>query len=132
MIIDKKLLEKQIKVLALQLNKKITIKEREAFEGLLNMLGDIAENPPTKQFPNGFECWKETYHEVVEYLTRTEKDEKSLSHKARESAGQTELYVLAERLTDQFENLNEGREWDGEFFDEIEEFMCTQEFLKIY
>lgn len=42
MKIDKKLLEQQIKILALQLNKEITKKERDAFEGLLNMLGDIA------------------------------------------------------------------------------------------
>lgn len=42
MKIDKKLLEQQIKILALQLNKKLTKAERDAFEGLLNMLGDIA------------------------------------------------------------------------------------------
>jgi hypothetical protein len=43
MKIDKELLEAQIKVLASQLDKDITEVEREAFEGLLNMLGDIAD-----------------------------------------------------------------------------------------
>jgi hypothetical protein len=30
---------------------------------------------------------------------------------------------LANDLTDEFELLNKDREWDGEFFDEIERFL---------
>lgn len=63
MKIDKKLLEQQIKILALQLNKKISTKERDAFEGLLNMLGDIAdgaavENTELKALQKEFEQYK--------------------------------------------------------------------------
>ena len=36
------------------------------------------------------------------------------------------LYELAEELTDEFELLNKGRVWDGEFFDEIEEFLSEK------
>ena len=34
-------------------------------------------------------------------------------------AGVPDLLV---RLTDEFETLNEGREWDGEFYEEVDEF----------
>lgn len=44
MNIDKKLLEKQIKTLSNQLNKKLTKTERDHFEGLLNLLGTISDN----------------------------------------------------------------------------------------
>lgn len=39
------------------------------------------------------------------------------------------MYELAEELTDKFETLNQNREWDGEFFDEIEAFLI-EEFAK--
>ena len=38
------------------------------------------------------------------------------------------MYELAEELTDEFEKLNADREWDGEFFDEIEEFITSKAF----
>lgn len=43
MNINKKLLEKQVKTLSKQLNKKLTPTERLHIEGLLNFLGDFAE-----------------------------------------------------------------------------------------
>jgi hypothetical protein len=41
----------------------------------------------------------------------------------RESYGTGGLYELAESLTDDFEKLNAGRLWDGEFFEEIWDFL---------
>jgi hypothetical protein len=38
------------------------------------------------------------------------------------------LYQLAEDLTDEFESTHEKREWDGEYYDEIEEFLKTKLF----
>jgi len=40
-----------------------------------------------------------------------------------ESQGTTGLYDLALQLTTEFENKNKGRQWDGEFFEEIEQFL---------
>lgn len=126
MNIDKKLLEKQIKILALQLNKDITKKERDAFEGLLNMLGDIADNK-AKSFPNGFTSWMETHHEIVSGITQVLG--KDIIPKAMDdyysNVGSVGMYQLAERLTDKFEAENIGVEWgiNKEFIDTIEYFI---------
>jgi len=43
MNVNQNLLEKQIKTLSKQLNKKLTATERSHIEGLLNMLGDLSD-----------------------------------------------------------------------------------------
>jgi len=80
-----------------------------------------------KHFPNGFEGWMETHHEVVDYLTRMSDIDGSMSDQARERGGIGALYELGEELTDEFEAENEGRAWDGEFYDEVEVFLRKKE-----
>lgn len=78
-----------------------------------------------KIFPNGFDSWQETHFEIVQGIT-TEwlKDTPTgLVEEYHSALGHGGLYELAKHLTDKFEKLNEGREWDGEFFEEIEEFI---------
>lgn len=79
-----------------------------------------------KNFPNGFESWQETHFEVVSYIEQLRSQaiiESNLINEIQETKGTGGFYELAEELTDEFEKLNEGREWDGEFFDEIEDFL---------
>jgi hypothetical protein len=79
-----------------------------------------------KKFPNGFESWQETHFEVVSYiydLRYNSPIESNIINDIQLKQGTGGFYELAEDLTDEFEKLNEGREWDGEFFDEIEEFL---------
>ena len=73
----------------------------------------------TKEFPNGFDSWYETHHEVVSFLTL----EYARVAEIYEMEGTERMYELARELTDEFETLNKGREWDGEFFEEIESFL---------
>ena len=84
----------------------------------------------TKQFPNGFASWQETHYEIVEHLTLTLDKEGSMAERVHNNMGIGGLYELAEDLTDEFEELNNGREWDGEFFDEIELFLNKKEQIK--
>lgn len=78
-----------------------------------------------KIFPNGFASWQETHYEVVKAIEVEQgKDApKGIVKERHEAQGHGGLYELAEELTDEFEKLNEGRKWDGEFFDEIDEFI---------
>jgi hypothetical protein len=78
-----------------------------------------------KHFPNGFESWMETHYEVVEAMTTVllRDDTSNVVTDRQEKQGHGGLYEFAEELTDEFELMNEGREWDGEFFDEIEKFL---------
>lgn len=79
-------------------------------------------------FPNGFTCWVETHHEVVSYIARqlNLNDYMTEGTKVRqvyENRGTGGLYELAEDWTHLFEQLNKGRVWDGEFFEEVELFL---------
>ena len=83
-----------------------------------------------KEFPNGFESWQETHYEVVAAITTEliSYDEYSnfnhqLIRTTLQEKGHGGLYELANDLTDEFELKNQGREWDSEFFDEIERFL---------
>lgn len=91
-----------------------------------------------KDFPNGFEMWMETFYEVVqniEHMTRTDWDNEELYPEEegvtwikspytdyRAQVGSLGMYQLAERMTDKFEKLHQGREWDGEFIEEVARF----------
>ena len=80
-----------------------------------------------KYFPNGFDEWQETHYEIVQHFTLTLEKESSAAYRARDTAGHGELYLLAEDWTDEFENLHKGKEWDGDYFDFIEDFIVEKE-----
>lgn len=70
----------------------------------------------------------ETFYEIVEAITiatMLSKVPKKLLE-IQENQGRGGLYEFAIDLTDEFEKINEGRVWDGEFFDEIDEFVRRQ------
>lgn len=82
-----------------------------------------------RKFPNGFASWMETHHEVVDFISyqiTSCKDADNKVQRTCKTRGTGGLYELAEQWTDQFEKLNYQREWDGEFFEEIEEFLKQQ------
>jgi hypothetical protein len=82
-------------------------------------------------FPNGFENWAETHYEVVSYIQshlRHYMDDKSLIYDVYAKYGTGGMYELSIAWTNEFEEQNIGREWDGEFFDEVEEFCYTKNF----
>lgn len=80
------------------------------------------ENSP---FPNGFDNWQETHFEIVAFithqlsLTECENCTISVTHEEQGTGG---MYILAEQWTNDFEKLYAGKQWDGEYFDVIEEF----------
>lgn len=93
---------------------------------------EIYGNDEIPTFPNGFTSWYETHHELVDMIS-FELRKKFPCEKLRkisEELGTGGAYELAKELTDKFEDLNKGRQWDGEFFEEIEEF-ARKEFYKI-
>ena len=80
-----------------------------------------------KVFPNGFSDWQETHYEIVTYLATTVDYSGSIANKAEVTGGKGKLYELAEELTDEFENLYKGKEWDSDYLDTIEEFLKNKE-----
>lgn len=77
-----------------------------------------------KNFPNGFESWIETYYEIVSSINLNESN--PVIEKIRDDKGIGGLYEFAELLTDEFETKYKDTEWDGEFFDMIEEFISNK------
>ncbi len=85
-------------------------------------------------FPNGFSSWQKTHFEVVEvlvYIRNLEegKTPKPFSELIDKSATE-ELYQLAIRLTDKYEEETQGKKRERTLFDEIEDFVW-QELHKI-
>ena len=81
-------------------------------------------------FPNGFESWQKTHFEVVEVLCYMRsldegKVPKSFEQMADNSATD-ELYQLALKLTNKFEEQTKGKPRERTLFDEIEDFVWSE------
>lgn len=84
-----------------------------------------------KQFTNGFDTWRETHFEVSSFIGAEQQKNlnmyrENVINETAESGGSMAVSALAEIWTDEFETLNKDREWDGEFFDEIEKFLTEK------
>lgn len=81
-----------------------------------------------KHFPNGFTSWMETHHQVVEAITLNLSKERYEGEVKRryDAQGRGGIWELAEELTDKFEKLTHDHEWNGEYFDELEEFLTEE------
>ena len=81
-----------------------------------------------KKFPNGFTSWHETHFEVVQAITLiAQQDEPyGIVAETQEQVGMGGLYELAQELTNEFEREFAGHEWDGEFYDTIEEWLAEK------
>jgi hypothetical protein len=67
--------------------------------------------------------WQETHYEVVAGIISRIDIEGTIPNAVQKGKGTGGLYELAKDLTDEFETINAGRQWDGEFFDVIEKFL---------
>lgn len=89
-----------------------------------------------KTFPNGFEDWYETFFEIAEVLFNQQvgEDETTLANRTLSQQGTGGLYLLAERLTNEFETQYKGTLWGSTeelcFFEKIEDFMAQQKFIE--
>lgn len=89
----------------------------------------------SKTFPNGFRSWMETHHEFVSLISyvldkwnaNNEENKVSQTLKLYSEGGCTEMYDYAEKLTDDFEAENKGRQWDGDFFDDVERYFQAKD-----
>jgi hypothetical protein len=85
----------------------------------------LNNNNMEKIFPNGFESWAETHHEIVSAITLI-MDQDNYPVKLEEiqhSQGKGGIWEFCLDLTNEFEELNKDKDWDGEYFDELEEFI---------
>jgi hypothetical protein len=79
---------------------------------------------------NGFRSWAETHHEIVTIINyQLDRDVKiwgqmpSLLDEILSTEGTSGLYDLCIDLTTEFESINEGRVWDGDWLDAVIEFV---------
>jgi hypothetical protein len=80
-----------------------------------------------QKFPNGFNSWRNTYFEVSGQLNHiiNEGDDTwpSRIELIDKMQGRDGIYQLAEKYTDIFEQQYKDKEWNGEFYDVVEEFV---------
>ena len=71
--------------------------------------------------------WAETHHEMVSaiaiWLNGPEEKQPQVIQELYTSGGTNAMYDLAIDWTDEFQKKNKNREWDGDYFDEIEKFI---------
>lgn len=79
-----------------------------------------------KTFINGFQSWQETHFEIVSFITNPKNINNPIIDEVIKHQGTGGLYELAEELTDEFESISKNKEWDGDFFDEIELFLLNK------
>jgi hypothetical protein len=79
--------------------------------------------------PTDFESWHETHYEIASYFSDIFFDtckQEIAENYANQGTGY--LYELAKDLTNKFEEIHKDRVWDGEFIDEIDEFLYKELF----
>jgi len=100
-----------------------------AFEGTpeqIKLLGELM-NQSGKKLPNEIDIvdYQETHYEVVQAMTVELVKEKpcKVLDDIQSAQGHGGLYEFADEITKEFNHKNKDREWDGEFIDEIDEFL---------
>lgn len=69
----------------------------------------------------------ETYSQITRSLWEyVDTHESNKIKELYEQQGTGGLWLIAEEYSKQFDELHKNKEWDGEFFDEIEIFMKTK------
>ena len=106
-----------VKVQVLDKEGKVIVPDTPSLEHAI----EIEECLNAKRFPNGFESWYETFYEVVAAFYNQSKT--PILDEIENTKGRGGMYEYAEKLTDDFELLNKDRVWDGEFFDEIDNYL---------
>lgn len=74
-----------------------------------------------KNFPNGFVSWTDTF-----YLMGREIDGIEGYGEIVRTLGSTWFFTEVPKWADEFETLNKDREWDGEFEDEVVDFLTEK------
>jgi hypothetical protein len=75
------------------------------------------------KFVNGFDSWIETYSEVSRIIREVIEQENPIIQSQYEQTGYGLIYELSIKITDEFETMYKGKEWDGDWFDTLEEFV---------
>lgn len=89
---------------------------------------DLIDNLPigdeeVHQFPNGFVSWYESHYFVCLHIGETADKKSTLANHRSSTQGIGGLWELSQELTDEFEALNQGREWDGEWMEELDAWL---------
>jgi hypothetical protein len=96
---------------------------------LATLIHELQPAVETNKMPNGFTSWHETHYEVVQAITLIVSQDRRTANVVSErhdTQGHGGLYELAQELTDEFEKQFAGHEWDGEFYDTIEEWLAEK------
>lgn len=105
----------------------ITLNEAEYLELCMLMYGHPDNEPEPSMFPNGFESWRETHHEVVRIIElhlANARAEHGLCHTLYRQQGTEGMWMLSREITDEFEAFTAGSETqDLPFVARLEEFV---------
>ncbi len=76
----------------------------------------------TPEFPNGFTSWYETFYEIVDMILSSDEYECNKVYEIEREQGRGGLWEFAYKLTQEFEEKYKNHQWDGEYFECLEQF----------
>ena len=80
-----------------------------------------------KKYPNGIQGWLDTYYHISTDIGQIKKMwSPRLDRLHKRLQGSPGWRDLAEELTDEFELINKDRFWDGEFYEEVDDFVSRK------
>lgn len=87
----------------------------------------MTENTPSWSdgsavLPNGLRSWMETHFEIVCFIMAGDMTDGIIAE-LYEGGGIGTMYDLAFSLTEEWESMHQGRQWDGEWSDELQEWL---------
>lgn len=83
------------------------------------------------RFPNGFTSWYETHHEIVcaiNGILQQEEIPHMVPWMISNEQGTGGIYEYCVDITDEFEKIHEGVEWEADYFDVLEQFIDQKVF----
>ena len=104
------------------------IEELEEFVKQTNLGGSQIILDKITEVKSAVRSWIETHYEIVCMITLALHEQTinqnlvKVLYDTQQREGICGMYDLAKEWTDEFEKMNEGRKWDGEFFEEVEAF----------
>jgi hypothetical protein len=73
----------------------------------------------------GFECYLESHYEITAAIERAE-DKALMEEDINLFDGMGSKWQAAQEFTTEFERTNQARQWDGEWHDELEQYMANK------
>jgi hypothetical protein len=92
-------------------------------DGIEKYEGDVELTTITDYSPQRDTGWIETHYQISAAIEQERMHDPEPRGIVKDIDGMGGAWVLSEKLTDEFEEMNKNREWNGEYIEELHSFI---------